>query len=135
VGCICVRGSESIVTKRRILAVDDNPRVTTTLSIGLGRKGYEVRTENEPMAVFRAARDFKPDLVLLDVMMPPMDGCDLANKLRAHPVTAGIPILFLTSIIRRDEIGKSGTVIGGDEFIAKPASIEEISNRILRRLK
>jgi|ETNmetMinimDraft_15_1059895.scaffolds.fasta_scaffold72820_2 two-component system OmpR family response regulator len=119
----------------RILVVDDDESVTSLVSMGLRSKGCVVRTENEPYAAFEAAKAFNPDLILLDVVMPRLDGGDLAQRLRSHPETAGIPVIFLTGMIRRDEVLEAGGVIAGDEFIAKPANIEEIAARILRQLK
>lgn len=117
----------------RVLVVDDEPSILELLSVSLRFQGFVVETaENGPAALDRA-RTFKPDALILDVMMPGMDGFGLLRRLRADGITA--PALFLTA---RDAVEDkvNGLTIGGDDYVTKPFSLEEVVARlrvILRR--
>lgn len=113
--------------KQRILIVDDESSLTWILKLNLERTGrYEVRTENEGSRAFLAAKQFHPDLVLLDLMMPDLDGGSVAAQLQADPATHGMPIVFLTAAIAQDEMAMPGALIGGYPFLAKPVSLEQV---------
>ena len=121
--------------KRRILVVDDEKALTRMLKLNLERAGnYEVRTENEGANAIPAAREFKPDLMLLDVMMPGVTGDEIAAELKADPLLAHIKYIFVTAIITRDEAGEAGANIGGNVFLAKPVKAEELIATIERML-
>ena len=112
---------------KRILVVDDEPALTRMIKLGLEQTGrFEVRTENQGMAALPAVRDFKPDLVVLDVMMPDMPGDEVAAELREDPALAGTPVIFLTAIVTREETDAGGTEIGGNLFLAKPVQATEL---------
>ncbi len=110
------------------MIVDDDRTTTLLLGKRLQATGhYEVRTENSGAAGLVAAKDFHPDLILLDVMMPELDGDEVAARLKASPETAAIPIVFLTSIVKQEEIGAaSALVIGGNRFLAKPVDPNKV---------
>ena len=115
------------MTKKRILVVDDEASVTRTVKVNLERTGaYTVRTENRGTAVLAAARQFKPDLILLDVMMPDMDGGDVAAQIQADPDLQHVPVVFLTAIVSRKEVTEEGLESGGHLFIAKPVSLDAL---------
>ncbi|HEY6807787.1 MAG TPA: response regulator [Gemmatimonadales bacterium] len=108
-------------SKKRILLVDDELIITRTLQTFLEGTGkFEVRAENNPKKALKAARDFQPDLILLDVIMPDLDGGEVAELLRADSALKDTPIVFLTSLVSRGEVVDSGGDIGGFPFIAKP---------------
>jgi two-component system, OmpR family, response regulator len=113
--------------KKRILVVDDEASFTRLLKLNLEQTGdYEVLTENAPAQAVSAARRFKPDLVLLDVMMPEMDGGTLAASLRASPALEQVPIVFLTAAVKKQEVASHRGLIGGFPFIAKPVDLAEL---------
>ena len=107
--------------KKKILLVDDEVIVTRTLKLFLDGTGlYEVRAENDATKAVQTARDFKPDLVLLDVMMPELEGGEVAAQMREDDALKDTPIVFLTALVQRQEVRTSGGGIGGFPFIAKP---------------
>ncbi len=120
--------------KKRILIVDDEVSFTRLVSLNLSYL-YFVRVENSPIEAHKAALEFKPDLILLDVMMPEMDGGDLASGLRADPSLQNVPIVFLTAAVAKKEVSSHGGTIGGFPFLAKPASVQEIRECIEKHLR
>ena len=106
--------------KTRILVVDDEKGFTHLLNMALS-SNYDVCEVNDPDGALGAVREFRPDLILLDVVMPTLDGGDLAAQLRSDPSLATIPIVFLTAIVWPSE-GESEQMINGYPFIAKPVS-------------
>ena len=112
---------------KKILVVDDSESVTNLLKTKLEKTGhYQVRVENEPREAVQAAREFQPDLVLLDVMMPSMGGEEVLNWLRAEPGFRETPVYFLTALVSKKEVELKNRDIGGNLFIAKPIDIEEV---------
>jgi CheY-like chemotaxis protein len=112
---------------KRILVVDDEPSVTRNLKLNLeSGGGYDVYGENHPANALSAARIFQPDLILLDVMMPDMDGGDVAARLRADPLFRDTPVIFLTAIVSNEETDGHEIKSGGDAFLAKPVDIGEL---------
>ena len=121
--------------KKRILMVDDEAALTRMVKLNLERTGnYEVRTENEGVMAIQAAREFKPDLILLDVMMPGLTGDEIAAQLNEDPELSHIKYIFVTAIITKEEAGGTGTRIGGNVFLAKPVKAEELISTIERML-
>jgi len=119
----------------RILAVDAEPAITRMVKLNLERTGnYEVRTENLGSQAVAAAREFHPDLILLDVMMPDMEGDEVAARLREEPGLSDTKIIFMTAIVTRDDTEAMGSNIGGNEFLAKPVRTEELIAAIERVL-
>lgn len=122
--------------KKRILMVDDEAALTRMVKLNLERTGnYEVRTENEGAKAIAAAREFKPDLIILDVMMPGMTGDEIAAQLKEDPELSKIKFIFVTAIVTRDEAGQAGSEIGGNVFLAKPIKAEELIGTIEKVLK
>ncbi len=107
----------------RILVIDDNINATRVARLILERTGrFEVRELNDPAQALEVAQEFGPDLILLDVCMPTVEGSVVAEKIKGTASFAGIPIIFLTCIVTPGEMGKNGTlVIGAHDYIAKPA--------------
>jgi two-component system, OmpR family, response regulator len=113
--------------KKKILVVDDEASMTRMLRRNLESTGkYEVRTENSGEAAVAAARAFHPDFILLDVMMPGVDGGEVASRLKDDKALANIPVVFLTAIVQKDEAAPTGSNIGGCEYLAKPVKTEDL---------
>ena len=110
---------------QRILIVDDEPAITRSLKLNLQAvPGYEVRTENESTWAIDAARDFRPDLILLDVLMPHLDGCDIAAQIHADPKLKNTPIVFLTALARNEDTGGRAITAGSTVYLAKPVNAQ-----------
>ena len=122
--------------KNRILVIDDEPSVTRSVKLNLENLGsYEVRTENQACDALDTARQFQPDLILLDVMMPKMDGGEVAAQLRADPLLGSTPIVFMTALLTTDETEGREAVIGGLNYLAKPVDLAELTKCIEHHLQ
>ena len=111
----------------RVLVCDDEPGIVELLQVSLTFQGFEVATAEDGARAVDLARTFRPDVVVLDVMMPRMDGFDALVRLRADGCHA--PVLFLTA---RDAVADRvrGLTAGGDDYVTKPFSLEEVIARI-----
>jgi len=117
--------------KKRILVVDDEPSVTRLLKLNLEQTGdYEVREVNAGAKAVETAREFRPDLVLLDVMLPDMDGGQVAATLNADSKLKKTPIVFLTGAVNESEVKANKGKIGGFPFIAKPLHVKNVIEAI-----
>ncbi len=113
--------------KKRIFVIDDEPGITRTMKVNLERTGvYTVGTENHALHALAAAREFQPDLILLDVMMPELDGAELAGEIRSDPTLQHVPIVFLTAIVSPKETGGEYLESGGQTFVAKPVNLDAL---------
>lgn len=122
--------------KKRILVVDDEASITRLLKLNLEQTNdYDVRTENDATAALAAAEEFKPDLILLDVMMPEMDGGELAASFQANAKLKSVPIVFLTAAATKGEVYARGGKVGGLPFLAKPVELAEVIATIKQNLK
>lgn len=115
--------------KSKILVIDDEPEITEIIQAFLVNAGYMVKIENSSTAGLESAKSFKPDLILLDIMMPILDGYEVCTRLKKDPQTVGIPVLFLTGKDAKDDAGMSFKA-GGDLFIKKPFSCERLLNMV-----
>lgn len=125
--------STTAVKAARILVVDDEPEITEIIEAFLVNAGYQVKVENIPGKALALAKEFNPDLILLDIMMPGTDGYQVCNRIKEDPTLTSIPVIFLTGKDSKDDQGRSFQV-GGDMFIKKPFSCErllEIVNIVL----
>ncbi len=123
------------MNKKRILIIDDEPGITTMVKLVLQQTGeYEVREENRSIEGLNAAREFKPDLVILDVMMPDLDGGDVAAQLKEDRQLKGTPIVYLTAALLPGEAEANGGMIGGHPAIPKPVSEEVLIDVIQKCL-
>lgn len=112
---------------KRILVVDDEPSVTRSLKLNLeGTLRYEVRTENDATHAVAAAREFHPDLILLDVVMPGLDGCDVSARIHADSELRDTPIVFLTALATNDDTGSRMMIAGSTVYVAKPVLLGEL---------
>ena len=110
-----------------ILIIDDEVSFTRMVKMNLEKTGtFDVRVENRAAAALPAAREFRPDLVLLDVIMPNMDGGDVAKQIKRDRNLKTTPIVFLTATVSKREAGEVGLNSGGELFLAKPVSVEAL---------
>jgi len=124
-----------MITKR-ILVVDDEPSVTRNLKLNLeSGGGYDVFVENHPATVLTAARIFRPDLILLDVIMPGMDGGDVEARLRVDPLLRKTPIIFLTAIVSNEETDGHEMLSGAETFLAKPVDFGELKKTVEEHIR
>ena len=111
---------------QRILVVEDEPAVTDLLAYNLRKAHYEVLTAADGMTALHLARESNPDLILLDLMIPEVDGLDVCRELRK---SSGVPIIMVTA--RGEEIDRVvGLEIGADDYVTKPFSVRELMARI-----
>lgn len=114
---------------RKVLIADDEPNIVISLEFLLRREGFEVLVAVDGDEALARARAEKPDLVLLDVMMPKMNGFDVCQALRADPGLAGMRVLMLTAKGRDTEVSK-GLGLGADAYVTKPFSTKELVAQI-----
>ncbi|GID91860.1 response regulator transcription factor [Amorphoplanes digitatis] len=126
-GSVALSDPPSPARPTRVLVVDDEPNISALLSATLRLVAFDVRVAESGHGALIAVEDFEPDLVVLDVMLPDLDGFDVARRLRASG--RGTPVLFLTA---RDAVEDrvAGLTAGADDYVAKPFSLEEVVLRI-----
>jgi CheY-like chemotaxis protein len=119
---------------KRLLIVDDEAGFTRLLKLTLERtKRYIVKEENDGSQALYTARQFRPDLILLDIVMPKVDGGDVARQITNDPILHDVKIIFLTAIVSQKEAGAAGG-IGGFPFMAKPVNLEALTAMIEQTL-
>jgi two-component system OmpR family response regulator len=116
----------------RVLVVDDEDNIADVISIALRYNEYEVETAGDGQAALRAVAEFRPDLIVLDVMLPDLDGFEVAKRLRER--ADDTPILFLTAKDTTEDKVR-GLTLGGDDYVTKPFSVEELLARIATVLR
>jgi len=120
------------MNKKRLLIVDDESGFTRLLKLTLEKTGhYTVLEENDGTAAWLVAREFRPDIIFLDIVMPKIDGGDVARQIRSDPLLSHVPIVFLTAIVSKNETGSD---IGGFPFLAKPVSLEALTQCVVEHL-
>ncbi len=120
-----------MTSKKRVLIVDDEPGFTRLLKLNLHQTGrYTAEVVNVAAEAVEVAQRFTPDIVLLDVMMPGMDGGEVADRLHAVPKLRNTPIIFLTAAVKKQEVEATGGMRGGIPFVAKPIEFQEVLSRI-----
>jgi CheY-like chemotaxis protein len=107
---------------RRILVVDDDPRLLHVVSMYLSIEGYEVDTAPNGEEGLQHLEAERPDLVILDVMMPGIDGLEACRRIKSNPETRHIPVVLFTALSRTDDV-ESGRAAGANRFINKPFSL------------
>ena len=117
-----------------ILVVDDDEDVARTIEINLKQGGYQVLLANNGYEALQRSHRQKPDLVILDIGMPEMNGVEVCRRLRASPATASIPILFLTAR-GGIESKTAGFDAGGDDYLVKPFDLQELELRVKALLR
>ena len=112
------------MNKKRVLIIDDEKGFTAMLSLNLESLGsYEIRVENDARQAVSTALQFRPDLILLDIIMPHLEGPDIANQLKENPALRNVPVIFLTATVTDDEVTAQQGHIGGHAFVAKPSRL------------
>lgn len=112
--------------KKKIMIVDDERDMLTVLEKWLIVKGFNVVLAVNGTDAIQLARSHKPDLIVLDVCLPDIDGGEVAKMIKEDPETENIPIIFLTALLSKDEEAKNSQVTGGNIMLAKPYNINEI---------
>ncbi len=121
------------MSKGKILVVDDEINITQILQFSIGAEGYEVITaQNGEEAIDKARRE-QPDLIILDIMMPRIDGYEACRILKANPLTKNIPVVLLTAK-GRDIDKRLGQEVGAIDYIVKPFSPNKLIDRIQKLL-
>jgi CheY-like chemotaxis protein len=118
--------------KKRILAVDDESEVLNLLKKRLESAGDEVLTAANGREAFDVALRERPDLIILDILMPEMDGSETAAALHENPLTKDIPVLFLTCLFTKREERLGGHEVGPNYFLAKPYESQELLDEVAR---
>ncbi len=122
--------------KKRILVVDDEVAFARLLKMNLEKTGqYEVRTENWPEDALQAAREFKPNLVLLDIVMPRMPGGNVAAAFQADPEMKDTPLAFLTGVLKTSTIAENDNTIGGLPCLSKVTKLDDMIQFIEQHLR
>ena len=122
-----VRLTRADGSKIRVLVVDDEASLTDLLQMALKYEGWEVKTAAEGVKAVSLAREFRPDAVVLDVMLPDIDGLQVLQRMRSDG--SDVPILFLTAKDSLDD-RIAGLTVGGDDYVTKPFSLEEVVARL-----
>ncbi len=118
---------------QRILIVDDEPNIVVSLEFLMKREGYETAVAGDGEAALQAVVERPPDLVILDVMLPKMNGFDVCQRIRADPRRRGIKIIMLTAKGRETEVAK-GIGLGADAYVTKPFSTKDLVAQIKQML-
>ena len=124
------------MTKTRILVIDDDVHATRMIKSMLeGTTRYEVAQLNDPRGTTDVARQFKPDLILLDICMPGAEGVEVAFRIRSDRELQRIPVVFLTSLVSEQEAISDGTPVGAFHFVAKPPRLRRLVTAIESNLE
>lgn len=119
--------------EKKILVIEDDPATSRLVDYSLRHEGYQVITASNGLEGVRKALSEAPDLVILDVMLPGMDGFEICHRLRSEPTTANLPILMFSA--KAQEIDKeTGIKVGADDYLTKPAAPAEIVSRVEKLL-
>lgn len=113
----------------RILVVDDEPHIVKLITFSLGKHGFECLTAGDGATAIEMAAAEKPDLILMDVMMPVMSGFEALRKLKADVVTAGIPVVMLSAKSQKYEVAE-GMESGATEYICKPFTPKDLVEKV-----
>jgi DNA-binding response OmpR family regulator len=130
------RLSQNVEKTYRVLVVDDDPEVAQSIAAAL-RRGFQVTVVHSGVEALMEAHRHPPDIIVLDVIMPGLDGFETCEQLRADPFLAEIPVLFLTALGHPGD-RVTGFKVGGDDYLTKPFNLEELQLRIeaiMRRVK
>jgi DNA-binding response OmpR family regulator len=120
---------EEMVMNKKILVIEDDPATSRLVDYALRHEGYQVFTAANGLEGIRKAHDEAPDLIILDVMLPGMDGFEICHRLRSEPDTAKLPILMFSA--KAQEIDKdTGLKVGADDYLPKPAAPSDIVSHV-----
>ncbi len=116
---------ESAAGKKKILLVEDEPNVIELMTIFLTRRGFEVFNVIEGPDVLEAVRKLRPDLIILDIMIPKLNGFEVCSLLKADPALKNIPVMILSALVQKNEI-EMGIRMGADMYMTKPFQNSEL---------
>ena len=120
--------------RKKILLVEDDAELVELLTFNLKKAGFAIGTAVDGIEAIKKARSVGPDLVLLDIMLPELDGFAVCEMLRREPATASIPIIMLTAL--SSELARfTGLDAGADDYITKPFNLKELVSRVEGFLK
>ncbi|MEW8027616.1 MAG: response regulator [Candidatus Thiodiazotropha sp.] len=119
---------------KTILIVDDEPNIVLSVEYLMKREGYQVMTASDGQVAMEVIADTRPDLLILDVMMPRKNGFEVCREIRADPALSGLPILMLSAKGREAEI-KKGISLGADAYITKPFSTHDLVDKVNQLLQ
>ena len=123
------------MAKKKVLMIDDEAGLTRMVKLNLEASGlFEVKIQNNPLEAVDTAKTFRPDLILLDVVMPEIDGSEVALRIRAEDDIKDIPIVFMTAAITTEELGASSGILGGETFLAKPVDAKNLIQYVQMKL-
>lgn len=116
----------------KILIIDDEVAFTDLMRMNLEKTGdFDVRVENQSNLALRVAREFEPDVILLDIVMPGMDGGDLSARFKEHPKLKNIPVIIISALVANNETADDAVAMSGDQIIvAKPVRMEKLRKSI-----
>jgi two-component system alkaline phosphatase synthesis response regulator PhoP/two-component system response regulator VicR len=120
-----LRREDYQMAKKKILAVDDEKHIVRLIQVNLERQGYEVSTAYDGLEALRAVEENRPDLIVLDVMMPQLDGFETLKRLKANPSTSEIPVIMLTAKSQDADVFR-GWQSGVDCYLTKPFNPMEL---------
>jgi diguanylate cyclase (GGDEF)-like protein len=126
--------ADSDISRARILVIDDDPLMRRIVTQSLDRKVYDLHEADSGESGIELALELRPEIILLDVMMPEMDGFEVIRRLRTHPMTQSVPIVLLTALGEMNE-KIHGMQLGADDYITKPFDPRELRARVQAHLK
>ncbi|TSE24956.1 response regulator transcription factor [Tepidimonas aquatica] len=118
----------------RVLIVDDEPNILLPLEFLMRREGYEVRSARDGEEGWQAVQQWRPDLVLLDVMMPQRDGFEVCGLIRSDPALASVRVVMLTAKGRDSDVAR-GLALGADAYLTKPFATADLVQRVRELLE
>lgn len=121
--------SPTAMAKASILIIEDDPDIVELLQYNLEKEGFPVRTAGDGETGLQAARRYKPGMILLDLMMPGMDGLEVCQHLKRDPSTSSIPLMMITAKSQESDV-VAGLELGADDFLSKPFSPREVVARV-----
>ncbi len=117
--------------KKKVFIVDDEEALLRMLKLNLEATGiFEVKTESKPKQALQTAKNFAPDIIFLDIVMPEMEGSEVANLMKEDKALKRVPIVFMTATVTAEEVKSAGDEIGGQRFIAKPVNTKQLTECI-----
>ena len=116
-------------TRQTVLVADDDPDIQSLVVLRLERSGYRVLRASDGQEALDLALSELPDLAVLDITMPKLDGCEVTRSLRAHAQTVAMPVILLTARVQEDDVER-GMAAGATEYVKKPFSPHELGARV-----